>query len=133
MSLTFTCKEPRVDRLLVSDRMGVSLYGTRSSLYTSAQSLVLLGLVSNKPSLLSSNLPLAIMCVLLWGSLLFFGCHVPRKVVGGSLDADETPVATVMTPNPLWVNTTDSAMEALGTMLEKHFRHLPVRDFAVSG
>ncbi|CAM9816754.1 unnamed protein product, partial [Sphacelaria rigidula] len=58
---------------------------------------------------------------------------VARKVVGGSLDADETPVATVMTPNPLWVNTTDSAMEALGTMLEKHFRHLPVRDFAVSG
>lgn len=46
--------------------------------------------------------------------------------MGGSLDAAETPVASVMTPNPLWVNENDSAMEALSTMLEKHFRHLPV-------
>lgn len=55
-----------------------------------------------------------------------FGMLTFRKVVGGSLDASRTPVADVMTPNPLWVNSTDSAMGALGTMLEKHFRHLPV-------
>lgn len=49
-----------------------------------------------------------------------------RRVVGGFLDAGRTLVSNVMTPNPLWVSPTDSAMDALSTMLEKHFRHLPV-------
>lgn len=54
------------------------------------------------------------------------GLLARRKVVGGSLVPSETPVMSVMTPDPLWVNQSDSAMEALGTMIEKHFRHLPV-------
>lgn len=38
-----------------------------------------------------------------------------------------TYVAEVMTPNPTMVNVDDSAMECLGIMIERRFRHLPVR------
>lgn len=43
------------------------------------------------------------------------------------MDPDVTAVSEVMTPNPTSVSTDDSAMEALGIMVERHFRHLPVR------
>ena len=43
------------------------------------------------------------------------------------MDPDVTAVRDVMTPNPTSVSTDDSAMEALGIMVERHFRHLPVR------
>ncbi|CAN0160389.1 unnamed protein product, partial [Ectocarpus sp. 6 AP-2014] len=58
-----------------------------------------------------------------------------RKVVGRSLDPSRTPVSSVMTPDPIWVTTTDNAMDALETMLETHSRHLPVvsEEGAVSG
>ncbi|CAN0525327.1 unnamed protein product, partial [Laminaria digitata] len=51
---------------------------------------------------------------------------VPRRVVAVGVDPDVTAVSEVMTPNPTSVSTDDSAMEALGIMVERHFRHLPV-------
>lgn len=44
------------------------------------------------------------------------------------MDPDVTLVSEVMTPNPTSVRTDDSAMEALGIMVERHFRHLPVSE-----
>lgn len=52
---------------------------------------------------------------------------LPRRVVAVGVDPDVTAVSEVMTPNPTSVSTGDSAMEALGIMVERHFRHLPVR------
>ncbi|CAN0252056.1 unnamed protein product, partial [Hapterophycus canaliculatus] len=49
-----------------------------------------------------------------------------RKVVGQSLDPRLTQVSSIMMPDPIWVTTTDSAMDALETMLETNSRHLPV-------
>lgn len=45
------------------------------------------------------------------------------------MDPDVTLVSEVMTPNPTSVRGDDSAMEALGIMVDRHFRHLPVRAF----
>lgn len=42
------------------------------------------------------------------------------------VDPNNTLVSEVMTPNPTSVRTDDGAMEALGVMLERHFKHLPV-------
>lgn len=56
-------------------------------------------------------------------------CSNPsRKVVGQSLDPGSTAVASVMSPDPVWVTSTDDAMDALETMLESDTRHLPVSD-----
>lgn len=49
-----------------------------------------------------------------------------RRVVAKSVNPNSTIVKEVMTPNPISVSSEDGAMEALGIMLEKHFRHLPV-------
>lgn len=49
-----------------------------------------------------------------------------RRVVAKSVNPNITMVKEVMTPNPVSVSSEDSAMEALGIMLERHFRHLPV-------
>lgn len=51
-----------------------------------------------------------------------------RKVVGQSLDPATTAVASVMSPDPVWVTSTDDAMDALETMLESDTRHLPVSE-----
>lgn len=51
-----------------------------------------------------------------------------RRVVAVSVDPNTTAASEVMTPNPTTVLTEDSAMEALGIMLGRHFRHLPVRE-----
>lgn len=52
---------------------------------------------------------------------------VVRRVVAVGVDPASTAVREVMTPNPTSVRSDDSAMEALGIMIERHFRHLPVR------
>lgn len=55
---------------------------------------------------------------------LRFAWH--RRVVAVGVDPHSTAASDVMTPNPTTVLTEDSAMEALGIMLGRHFRHLPV-------
>ncbi|CAN0528481.1 unnamed protein product, partial [Scytosiphon promiscuus] len=46
--------------------------------------------------------------------------------MANKLDPSTTPVSEVMTPHPTLVRMTDSAMDCLGIMIEKRFRHLPV-------
>jgi len=53
---------------------------------------------------------------------------VTRRVVAKQLPAGLTNVSAVMTANPTCVSMSDSAMEALVTMVENRFRHLPVID-----
>eukprot|EP01084_Bolivina_argentea_P264322 447697_1 len=50
-----------------------------------------------------------------------------RRVVSKSVSLHEK-VSCVMTASPTCVKMDDSAMEALGIMVERHFRHLPVID-----
>lgn len=49
-----------------------------------------------------------------------------RRVVAKSVNPNNAIVKEVMTPNPISVSSEDGAMEALGVMIERHFRHLPV-------
>jgi signal-transduction protein with cAMP-binding, CBS, and nucleotidyltransferase domain len=51
-----------------------------------------------------------------------------RRVVAKFLDPLATAVAKVMTRSPTCVTMEDSALDALQTMLENKFRHLPVLD-----
>ncbi|KAL7556939.1 hypothetical protein ACA910_005291 [Epithemia clementina (nom. ined.)] len=53
---------------------------------------------------------------------------VTRRVVAKDVDPATTSVSEVMTPNPTCVSISDSATDALATMVENHFRHLPVVD-----
>ena len=53
---------------------------------------------------------------------------VTRRVVAKQLAASSTIVSSVMTANPTCVSMSDSAMDALVTMVENRFRHLPVTD-----
>jgi len=53
---------------------------------------------------------------------------VTRRVVAKQLPASTTLVSSVMTANPTCVTMSDSAMDALVTMVENRFRHLPVTD-----
>ena len=53
---------------------------------------------------------------------------VTRRVVAKQLPAESTDVSDVMTANPTCVSMSDSAIEALVTMVENRFRHLPVTD-----
>jgi len=52
---------------------------------------------------------------------------ITRRVVAKDVDPHYS-IAKVMTPNPTCVSMSDPAMEALATMVENHFRHLPVVD-----
>jgi CBS domain-containing protein len=52
---------------------------------------------------------------------------VTRRVVAKELDTSAS-VSKVMTSNPTVVAMSDPAMDALTTMVENHFRHLPVVD-----
>lgn len=49
-----------------------------------------------------------------------------RRVIALDKAPDRTAVRDVMTPDPAMVNMDESAMEALGLMLENKTRHLPV-------
>ena len=53
---------------------------------------------------------------------------ITRRVVAKYLDPSSTSIDKVMTANPTCVSMQDSAMDALGLMVENHFRHLPVID-----
>ena len=53
---------------------------------------------------------------------------VTRRVVGKHIDPASTAVSEVMTPQPTCVFLEDPATDALMTMIENHFRHLPVLD-----
>merc|ERR1712127_1007045 len=53
---------------------------------------------------------------------------VTRRVVAKQLSAESTNVSDVMTAHPSCVAMSDPAMEALVTMVENRFRHLPVTD-----
>jgi len=50
------------------------------------------------------------------------------RVVLGALDADKTPVAEVMTRNPVTVREDADRSSVLRIMNERHIRHLPVVD-----
>ncbi len=54
---------------------------------------------------------------------------ITRRVVAEKLSLDEC-VTMAMTVNPTCVKMEDSAMDALGIMVERHFHHLPVKDNA---
>eukprot|EP00934_Nitzschia_sp_Nitz4_P007240 Nitzschia sp. Nitz4//scaffold121_size67750//41550//50848//NITZ4_006072-RA/size67750-augustus-gene-0.40-mRNA-1//-1//CDS//3329534363//7230//frame0 len=53
---------------------------------------------------------------------------VTKRVVARHLDPALTPVNQVMSENITCVASTDPAMDAMSTMVENHFRHLPVVD-----
>ena len=53
---------------------------------------------------------------------------ITRRVVAKYIEPESTSISSVMTANPTCVAMSDSAMDALGTMVENHFRHLPVVD-----
>jgi len=53
---------------------------------------------------------------------------ITRRLVAKQLDSSSTSISKVMTPNPTCVSLSDSAMDAMSTMVENHFRHLPVVD-----
>lgn len=48
------------------------------------------------------------------------------RVVAKALDPAQTPVASVMTRNPLCVGPTTPVSQAVLTMIERGFRHLPI-------
>lgn len=56
----------------------------------------------------------------------FDGDATIRRLLANRLDPATTMVSEVMTPHPTLARMTDSAMDCLGIMIEKHFRHLPV-------
>ncbi|CAO3588233.1 unnamed protein product [Absidia cylindrospora] len=49
-----------------------------------------------------------------------------RVVAVDEMDARATPVADIMTPNPMCVTASTSAQDALNLMVSRGFRHLPV-------
>jgi len=59
---------------------------------------------------------------------IFTDTDLTRRVVARHFDASSTEVSTVMTKNPTCVSMNDLAMDAMSTMVENHFRHLPVVD-----
>jgi CBS domain-containing protein len=58
---------------------------------------------------------------------------VARRVVGGHLDPDKTPLSKVMTRHPKCVAATESPYNALRTMQDSGFRHIPVTDDGTDG
>jgi CBS domain-containing protein len=53
---------------------------------------------------------------------------ITRRVVAKHVDPRVGVIADVMTPDPMCVSNSDIAMDAMSTMVENHFRHLPVLD-----
>lgn len=49
-----------------------------------------------------------------------------RKLIGNKSDPHTTPVADIMTRDPLTVSPTMTVQEAMKLVTEKRFRHLPV-------
>lgn len=57
---------------------------------------------------------------------IFTSKDLAYRVAAEGLDARSTTVASIMTPDPLCVDSESSATEALNTMVQRGFRHLPV-------
>lgn len=57
---------------------------------------------------------------------IFTGRDVVQRVVAVKLNAANTPLEAVMTPNPNVMNPEDNAIEALRLMWDGGFRHIPV-------
>lgn len=57
---------------------------------------------------------------------IFTERDVLRRIVGGGLDPQRTPVADVMTKALITVNPTTTVEEAMVIFSDKHCRHLPV-------
>ena len=53
---------------------------------------------------------------------------IVTRVVAKRVDPTVVPIEDVMTPNPICVNASDSALESLTTMIDKRIRYLPVVD-----
>jgi CBS domain-containing protein len=53
---------------------------------------------------------------------------IVRRVVAKHVDPANAQIDSVMTPNPKCVESSSDAIDALGLMIENHFRHLPVTD-----
>ena len=53
---------------------------------------------------------------------------ITRRVVGKDLLPEDTPLSKVMTANPTCVTLSDSAMDAMGLMIENDYRHFPIVD-----
>ena len=51
-----------------------------------------------------------------------------HRLVAKGLNSSKTEVSAIMTPNPTWVSTSDSAMNVLGIVVQKCFCHLPILD-----
>jgi len=51
---------------------------------------------------------------------------ITRRVVAAGKKASSTPVSLVMTGSPLSMKPSDPAYEAIQTMVDRHFRHMPV-------
>ncbi len=51
-----------------------------------------------------------------------------RRVIGGKLDPERTPVSEIMSADPDTLSPDDSAMKAMEMMQDKHYRHMPVVD-----
>jgi CBS domain-containing protein len=57
---------------------------------------------------------------------IFTERDVVTRVVAAGLDAPNTALCTVMTPDPAVLAPGDSVRSALDLMNQRHFRHLPV-------
>ncbi|EAU93401.2 CBS and PB1 domain-containing protein [Coprinopsis cinerea okayama7 len=57
---------------------------------------------------------------------IFTAKDLAYRVTAEGLDPHSTPVAQIMTRNPMVTRDTTSATEALQLMVSRHFRHLPV-------
>ena len=78
-----------------------------------------------------SSMPCALSSMPCGPSFMSYGRSVDivfRRVVAKRLDVSMTAVSEVMTPHPTMAHMDDSALDCLGIMIEKHFRHLPVSE-----
>ena len=84
--------------------------------------------------LMDSNRVSSVLVVNTQGELcgIFTVRDVARRVVGGHLDPDKTPLSRVMTKNPQCAAATDKPYLALQKMQDGGFRHLPVTDDGTS-
>lgn len=53
---------------------------------------------------------------------------VARRIVGGGLDPDKTPLSDVMTKDPICIAGKETPQTALSRMQDGGFRHLPVTE-----
>jgi CBS domain-containing protein len=70
-------------------------------------------------------------CALITQNGMIKGIFTDRDVLRKVVDAPaawDSPIDTVMTPDPVTVNANDPADNALGIMDDHHFRNVPVLD-----